>query len=76
MGLRNIWARSGSISGQRGKKMDFLFTGLGARIWGQLGARLGSPKMVQKARKPLVKGMDFFDLAKYSFKANLRRIKS
>ena len=31
---------------------------------------------LQKARKPLVKGMDFFDLAKYSFKANFFRTKS
>ena len=34
--------------------MDFLITGLGARIWGQLGARLGSPEIIPKARTPLV----------------------
>ena len=31
---------------------------------------------LQKARKPIAKGMDFFGLAKYSFKSNFVRIKS
>ena len=35
-----------------GEKMDFLFTGLGARIWGQLGGRLGNPKWSKKQEKP------------------------
>ena len=38
-----IWARFRFIYGQRGK-MDFTFTGLGSRIWGAAGGRLGSPK--------------------------------
>ena len=48
IGLTSIWARFRSISGQRGKKMGSLFIGLGVRIWGQLGPRLGSQKSSQK----------------------------
>ena len=33
--------------------MDFLITGLGARIWSQLGGQLGSLKCSQKQEKPL-----------------------
>ena len=37
-----------------GEKMDFTFTGLGARIWGAAGGSAAEPKMVQKARNPVV----------------------